>query len=109
MTFEDASNFLILPCITIPPRDVVRKKFADALAMKKAFATGLADAEHKCREWESTLRHFFGEAEVQKVTQTYTVVDDDEAGTVKGKYIAAVAGVSMRDFCLFQQEQAAAQ
>lgn len=86
----------------------MRKKFADALAMKKAFAKGLADAEHKCQEWESALRHFLGEAEVQKVVQGYTVVDDDEADTVKGKYIGAVARISMRDFCLSRQEQAEA-
>lgn len=77
---------------------MLRKKFADALSMKIAFAAGLADAEEKCYNWESALRQALDETEVQKIFQEHGVAGIDEADT--GQYITAVNRLRMRDFCM---------
>jgi len=73
--------------------------YTQSLLKKNALAMCLADAEQQCQDWKGALRQMLGKAEVQKISQAH-VVDDDEADTVRGQYMTAIARIRMQDFCL---------
>jgi len=96
-TIDESMKMLQL---TSAPPDTLRRMYTQSLKKKNVLAACLADAEQKCQDWEGALRQILGDAEVQKISEAHPVVDVDEADTVRGKYITAIAGIRMRDFCL---------
>lgn len=60
----------------------------------------LADAEQRYEDWESALHQILGAKEVQTISQALDPVQINEPQTVRGQYIAALARIQMRDFCL---------
>ena len=68
--------------------------------MKNTMAMSLVNAEQKCLHWESALHQFVGEMVVQEISQANVIIGVDEADTVRGQYITAIACIRMQDFCL---------
>lgn len=61
--------------------DFLTQKFAEALLAKRASVAALTDAEKSCHEWESILRHFGNEREIQEVIRTVQTCGASDAWT----------------------------
>ena len=63
--------------------------------MKNAYVKGLADVKKRCQNWENALQQILSKTEVQKIYQAHIFINADEACTVLGQYITAIAHIRM--------------
>lgn len=99
---KEASKYMAWPYLMPTPNvGSMTEKFIEVLRKKQVFLTELADTEFACEDYETALRRYLGDAEVDRLLRAHFVIQKPQ--TVKGKYMAAVAGMTMRDFCLSRE------
>lgn len=95
---REASKYTVLPyLVPTPDAGSMAKNFIELLQKKLIFLKELANAEAACEDYEMALRRYLGDAAVERLMKAHFVIQEPQ--TVKGKYMTAVAGLDMRNFC----------
>ncbi|KIK18450.1 hypothetical protein PISMIDRAFT_14360 [Pisolithus microcarpus 441] len=63
---QEASKYVMLPYFVPPPNvGVMVDNFTEMLRKKEVFLTELADIQFACKDYETALRQYLGDAEVE--------------------------------------------
>ncbi|KAI6024502.1 hypothetical protein EDC04DRAFT_251128 [Pisolithus marmoratus] len=99
---KEASKYTVLPyLVPTPDAGSMAKEFIGLLQKKQVFLAELANTEAACEDYELALRRYLGDAAVERLMKAHFVIQEPQ--TVKGKYVTAVAGMDMRQFCQSRQ------